>query len=132
MRARLPGAVEIVYDNFNALVVGFSPTERPSDAPFSIALYPRGVTLFFLEGARLSDPEGILKGRGSRVRHVVLTSAADLDGAAMRALMAQGIAEAAAPFDRRGGRRLIIRSISARQRPRRPAESRPAPRKASR
>ncbi|HEU0175429.1 MAG TPA: hypothetical protein VFV58_14300, partial [Blastocatellia bacterium] len=43
MRDRLPGAIELVYDNYNALVIGFSPTERASDAIFSIALYPRWV-----------------------------------------------------------------------------------------
>ena len=32
LRKRLPGAVEMVYDNYNALVIGYSPTERPSDA----------------------------------------------------------------------------------------------------
>jgi hypothetical protein len=26
LRARLPGAVEMVYDNYNALVIGFGPT----------------------------------------------------------------------------------------------------------
>ena len=30
MRARLPGAFELVYDNYNALAIGFSPTERTS------------------------------------------------------------------------------------------------------
>jgi len=50
MRARLPGAVELVYDNHNALAIGFGPTERASDAVFSIALFPRWVSLFFLRG----------------------------------------------------------------------------------
>jgi hypothetical protein len=36
MRARLPGAVELVYDNYNALAIGFGPTERTSEAVFSI------------------------------------------------------------------------------------------------
>ena len=48
MRARLPGAVQLVYDNYNALAIGFGPSERASEAIFSIALYPRWVTLFFL------------------------------------------------------------------------------------
>src|SRR5262245_18843481 len=39
MRRRLPGAVELVYDNYNALVIGFGPSERASEAIFSIALY---------------------------------------------------------------------------------------------
>jgi hypothetical protein len=32
MRKRLPGAVELVYDNYNALAIAFGPTERASDA----------------------------------------------------------------------------------------------------
>ena len=56
MRARLPGAVQLVYDNYNALAIGFGPSERASEAIFSIALYPRWVTLFFLQGAALPDP----------------------------------------------------------------------------
>lgn len=52
MRQLLPGSFELVYDNYNALVVGFSPTARPSDAIFSIVLYPRWVNLFFLNQAR--------------------------------------------------------------------------------
>src|SRR6266436_1894806 len=72
MRKRLPGAVELVYDNYNALAIGFGPTERASDAIFSIAVYPRWVSLFFLQGATLADPQKLLRGSGSRVRHVVL------------------------------------------------------------
>ena len=29
MRMRLPGALELVYDNYNALAIGFGPTEEP-------------------------------------------------------------------------------------------------------
>ena len=32
LRKQVPGAVELVYDNYNALVVGFGATERASDA----------------------------------------------------------------------------------------------------
>lgn len=42
MRARLPGAVELVYDNYNGWAIGFGPSERASEAPFSIVLYPLG------------------------------------------------------------------------------------------
>jgi hypothetical protein len=48
MRRRYPTALELVYDNYNALAIGFGPTERASDAIFSIALYPKWVSLFFL------------------------------------------------------------------------------------
>ena len=59
MRRRLPGAIELVYDNTYALAIGFASTERTSSAVFSIAVFPRWVSLFFLQtGAHLSDPHG--------------------------------------------------------------------------
>ena len=71
--------MQLVYDNYNALAIGFGPSERASEAIFSIVLYPRWVTLFFLQGAGLADPKRLLKGSGKVVRHIVLASAADLD-----------------------------------------------------
>ena len=120
MRAQLPGAVELVYDNYNALAIGFGPTERASDAIFSIALYPRWVSLFFLQGAKLSDPRKLLKGQGTRVRYIRLESAADLEKPAVRKLMEQALKRAAKPLDGTATSRLIIKSISAKQRQRRP------------
>ena len=64
MRKLVPGAIEMVYDNYNALVIGFCPTERPSEAIFSIVLYPRYVSLCFLQGAGLPDPANRLHGSG--------------------------------------------------------------------
>src|SRR3954464_11965111 len=72
MRQRLPGAAEFVYDNYNALVIGFGPTDRPSDALFSVVLYPRHVNLGFLQGALLDDPAGVLLGTGTQFRHIRL------------------------------------------------------------
>jgi len=120
MRKRLPGAVELVYDNYNALAIGFSPTERASDAIFSIAVYPRWVSLFLLQGAKLPDPQRLLKGSGKRVRHVVLEDAARLDEPAVRGLISRALASAAKPLEGKGRRRIVIKSISAKQRPRRP------------
>jgi hypothetical protein len=120
MRRRLPGATELVYDNYNALAIGFGPSDRSSDAVFSVALYPRWVSLFFLDGARLADPDGILKGSGSRVRHVVLTTASRLDAPGVKALIAQALERSGITMSG-GATRIIIKSISPRQRPRRPA-----------
>jgi len=41
MRKRVPGGTEFVYDSYNALVFGYGPTERPSEAVLSLALMPR-------------------------------------------------------------------------------------------
>jgi hypothetical protein len=122
MRAIVPGAIELVYDNYNALVIGFGPTERAGDALFSIALYPRWVTLFFLHGATLPDPQRVMQGSGKVVRQVRLASPADLDRPALRDLMDAELARCEIPFGAK--RRLIIKSISPVQRPRRPAIAR--------
>ena len=119
MRARLPGAVELVYDNYNALVVGFGPTERSADAVFSIALYPRWINLFFLRGATLPDPQRLLKGSGKAVRHIVINDPADLDAPAVRELMERALESAPKELDTSVPRRMVINSISAKQRPRR-------------
>jgi hypothetical protein len=119
MRTRMPGAVEIVYDNYYALVVGFGPNERPSDAVFSLAIYPRHVTLCFLFGVELDDPKKLLQGDGNQIRHIRLAGAATLDEPEVQALIAQAIEGSEVPFDRKARRRMIIRMISAKQRPRR-------------
>jgi len=121
MRARLPGAMQLVYDNYNALAIGFGPSERASEAIFSIVLYPRWVTLFFLQGAGLADPKRLLKGSGKVVRHIVLASAADLDLPAIQDLMGRALKRAEAGIDPAAPGRLVIRAICAKQRPRRPA-----------
>jgi len=120
MRARLPGALELVYDNYNALAIGFGPTERASDAIFSIALFPRWVSLFFLHAEGLSDPQKVLRGTGKQARHVVLRGAQTLDDPAIQALMAEASKRATVPLDPAQPSRLVIKSISAKQRPRRP------------
>ena len=88
MRARLPHAVEMVYDNYYALVCGFGPTEKVSDAVFSIAIYTKHLNLFFLQGAELPDPKGLLQGEGTVVRHIRIDDAETLDRADVKAMMA--------------------------------------------
>jgi hypothetical protein len=127
IREQYPTALELVYDNYNALAIGYSPTERASDAIFSIALYPRWVSLFFLQARGLPDPEGILQGKGSAARHVVLPSLERLKSPAVQALMRTAAASAKVAFDPNGTHKLIVKSVSAKQRPRRPAD-RPAER----
>jgi hypothetical protein len=120
LRKKLPGAVEIVYDNYNALAIGFGPSEKASEAIFSIAVYPRWVSLFFLQGAKLPDPDNVLQGSGTKVRHIVLRNPKIMEQAAVRKLMALALKSAKRPLDAKQRRRLIIKSISAKQRPRRP------------
>ncbi len=98
LRKRLPTAHELAYDNYNFFVIGYSPTERPSDAILSMAAGANGIGLCFIRGASLPDPKKVLLGS------------------------AAAIAQSKAPLRASGRGTLIIRSVSARQRPRRRTE----------
>ena len=119
MRKFLPAAQVLVYDNYNALAVGFGPTDRSADIVFSIAFYPRWVSLFFAKGVGLPDPHKRLQGSGNVVRHVVLTEISVLDDPQIRELMQQARARSGASLQTGKRGPIVIKSISARQRPRR-------------
>jgi hypothetical protein len=121
VRQRLPTATRMVYDNYNALVIGFGADARASDLIFSIALYPRYVTLFFARGAEVPDPHGLLEGSGKAVRHVKLRPVSRLESREVGALIDAALAIATPPLPVSGDGPLIIKSISAKQRPRRPS-----------
>ena len=120
MRQRLPGAAVLIYDNYNSLAVGFGPSEKASEAIFSIGPYPRWILLFFLQGAGLPDPHGLLKGSGKVVRSIRIESAEDLDKPAIRELMAVALQNAKRPIDSKAEGKLIVKSVSSKQRSRRP------------
>jgi hypothetical protein len=126
MRKIVPGAVEFVYDNYNWLVIGFGPSERPSEAIFSLVLPPGRVTLCFLQGAGLPDPGERLRGSGNVVRNLRLYDAGKpdakvLDDPEVRALLNVALNRAKVSMAAGARRKLIIRAVAERQRPRRKA-----------
>jgi hypothetical protein len=119
VRRRFPTATEIVYDNYNFLALGFCSTERPSDCVVSLAANAKGVGLCFYYGATLPDPHGILQGSGNQTRFIRLESAATLAKPEVEALLKAAVQQAKTPMPTGGKGRTIIKSISAKQRPRR-------------
>jgi hypothetical protein len=120
LQQRFPDAVQLVYDNYNFLVIGFGPTPRASEAILSLAAQARGVNLCFLQrGPELPDPTSILRGSGKVARSVPLESAEDLDGPAVSALIDAALKLAATPMHASTGPDLIVKSVSGKQRPRR-------------
>jgi hypothetical protein len=109
----------MVYDNYNFFVIGYSPTERPSDSIVSMAAAANGVGLCFIRGAGLPDPKRILLGSGRQTRFIRLESAGVLRRPEVVALLGAAALKAEVPLDAKGRGRLIIRSVSAKQRPRR-------------
>lgn len=118
LRKRFPTAYELAYDNYNFFVIGYSPTERPSDAIVSLTAAARGVGLCFIRGASLRDPNGILQGSGHQTRFIRLESADVLARPEVEALIAAAAAQAKTPLRPAGRGALIIRSVSRKQRPR--------------
>ena len=79
LRTRFPTANELVYDNYNFFVIGYSPTERPSDDIVSMAARANGVGLCFIRGASLPDPNKVLLGSGNQTRFIRIDSPAVLE-----------------------------------------------------
>ncbi|HVM93949.1 MAG TPA: hypothetical protein VMT67_14095 [Terriglobales bacterium] len=118
MRKRYPTANELVYDNYNFFVIGYSTTERPSDCMFSLAANAKGVGLSFYYGSTLPDPHKILLGSGNQNRFVRLPDTATLSKPEVKELMHAAVVQAEPPLPTSGRGKLIIRSIAAKQRPR--------------
>ncbi len=75
LRKRFPTANELAYDNYNFFVIGYGPTQRPSDCIVSMAAAANGIGLCFIRGASLRDPRKILLGSGKQTRFIRLESA---------------------------------------------------------
>ena len=123
MRKEMPTAIEQVCDNYQFLAIGYCTTERTSDCIASLAVSPKGVALSFYYGASLPDPTGILLGSGKQNRFVRLPTAATLRTPAVRALLRAAMRQAKTPLFKAGKGRTLIKSVSAKQRPRRPGTS---------
>ena len=122
LRARMPGADVMIYDDYQGLVAGFGPPTRVSDAVLSVLALPKHVTLCFLRGAGLDDPDGVLKGGGSRVRHVRLSGPEMLEDEAIAALIDQALERTPVAVPDSPPGVMVVKSVSAKQRPRRPRD----------
>lgn len=118
LEARMPSATRLVYDNYNALAIGFGPTDKASQAIVSLAVYPRYVTLFLLNGAKLDDPNKIMEGSGSKARHIKLRPVSLLESPNVLSLIDAALDQAASPLPESGTGPLLIKSVSEQQRPR--------------
>jgi hypothetical protein len=124
LRRRFSTAYELAYDNYNFFVLGYSPTERPSDAVVSVAAGANGVGVCFIRGATLPDPKKVLLGSGNQTRFIRVPSLDVLTRPEVENLFAAAVAQSRTRFRETGTPKLIVRSISAKQRPRRRAAPR--------
>jgi hypothetical protein len=123
LRARIPRGFELIYDTYNGLGIGYGAVQKYSAPVVSLFAYPRWVTLFFLRGAALDDPHGLLDGRGSRVRSIRLASADTLDDARVAALVSQALSRQEDAFAAAPALRPYVQSVAAARKPRTPRTS---------
>jgi hypothetical protein len=71
-----PDCNELIYDNYNALAFGWSPTDRAGHTFCSVALWrtSRLIHFGFYWGAELTDPKKILLGKGNQYRYILVKS----------------------------------------------------------
>ncbi|MBA4851406.1 hypothetical protein [Emticicia sp. BO119] len=70
-----PEANELIYDNYNAVAFGWSPTDKVGHIICSIAVgrSSKNVHFGFYWGNEIADPEKILLGQGNQYRYVLVT-----------------------------------------------------------
>jgi len=123
LRARvlgvLPNVHEIVWDAANAVSVVHGASERWQDDGIThIAVYAGHVNLGFNDGARLPDPQGVLAGAGSRIRHVTFRTIDEVAAARWIDQYVWAAADAAGlPPGGGDGRTTVRRSSGPKRRP---------------
>lgn len=75
-------------DDVRELIHDHAPTACVGDAAFAyVNAFRAHAAIGFFQGAALPDPAGLLEGSGKRMRHVKLRPGADIDEAALGALI---------------------------------------------
>ena len=71
-----PQTNELIYDNYNALAFGWSPTDRVGHTFCSIAVgrTSKNIHFGFYWGSALVDPDRILLGNGNQYRYILVKS----------------------------------------------------------
>jgi hypothetical protein len=88
-----PRCNELIYDNYNAVAFGWSPTDRVGDTFCSIAVFNNKYVHFgFYWGSRISDPEKILQGKGNQYRYIIVKNKNDFPKTYIKKLLKEAYA----------------------------------------
>jgi hypothetical protein len=120
LRKRLPTAHELVYEyaNQGAVVISFSPNEHGYEGVLAIRATADGIKLYFNQGKDLPDPAKLLQG-SSQTRWIQMDGASTLARPEVACLIEEALARNSVPFPPAGRGSVVIRSTSAKKRPRR-------------
>ncbi len=73
---KYPGTNELIYDNYNALAFGWSPTDKVGHTFCSIAVgrTSKNIHFGFYWGSEIADPKKMLLGNGNQYRYILVKS----------------------------------------------------------
>jgi hypothetical protein len=116
-----PQANELIYDNYNALAVGWSPTDRVGHTFCSIAVGRTSNNLHFgfYWGREISDPDKILLGEGNQYRYILVPDKNKFPKAYIKKLVKEAYANSLAKVkDKKQivNGQTIVKSVSAKKR----------------
>jgi hypothetical protein len=91
-----PDSNELIYDNYNALAFGWSPTDKVGHTFCSIAVLSKYVHFGFYWGTEIADPDKILLGKGNQYRYIIVKSKSDFPKTYIRKLLKEAYANSLA------------------------------------
>ena len=116
-----PQTNELIYDNYNALAVGWSPTDRVGHTFCSIAVgrTSNNVHFGFYWGSEISDPDKILLGEGNQYRYILVPDKNKFPKAYIKKLVKEAYANSLAKVkDKKQimNGQTIVKSVSVKKR----------------
>ena len=93
-----PDSNELIYDNYNALAVGWSPTDRVAHTFCSIAVgrTSKNIHFGFYWGSEIQDPEKKLIGQGNQYRYLLVKSISEFPKTYIKKLLKEAYANSMA------------------------------------
>lgn len=114
-----PDSNELIYDNYNALAIGYSLSQKAGDVFCSIAVYSKYINFGFLRGTEISDPDKLLKGAGSLYRYITVRTQKDFPEKYMKKLLLESVVNAFSRFKESKQTEkgvTLVKSVSAKKR----------------
>ncbi|MBZ4192424.1 hypothetical protein [Niabella beijingensis] len=116
-----PQANELIYDNYNAVALGWSPTDKLGHTICSIAVgrSSNNVHFGFYWGNEIADPEKRLLGQGNQYRYILVTDKKTFPKAYIKKLVNDAYANALSKVTSPGQLikgQTIVKSVSEKKR----------------
>ena len=116
-----PNCNELIYDNYNALALGWSLTDKLTHTFCSIAVFAKYIHFGFYWGSEIDDPEKRLSGNGKQYRYMIVVDKKALPKTYIRKLMKEAYANSLAKVkdktQLRKGMTIIKSALAVKKRP---------------